>query len=207
MAEYYGIHYDSVIEHHGIKGQKWGVRNGPPYPLNRMSGVMSLNDSMNKWNYGVVINNKIITDMNKINWADYRTIPITQMDKYHTGICYDYVNYQHDVFKKRKLKDNSYMFVIERGPNDVVTHTFSTVDVNNKKYWFESSWLPHQGVHEISSYTDVVNALREEYGVNNSYDLYKYDPTGMDKRLTANEFFEKTTNDLVQSYSKKRKQK
>ena len=33
--EYYGIHYDSVIEHHGIKGQKWGVRNGPPYPLKR----------------------------------------------------------------------------------------------------------------------------------------------------------------------------
>ena len=24
--EYYGIHYDSIIEHHGIKGQKWGVR-------------------------------------------------------------------------------------------------------------------------------------------------------------------------------------
>lgn len=26
MTEYYGIHYDSVIEHHGIKGQKWGIR-------------------------------------------------------------------------------------------------------------------------------------------------------------------------------------
>lgn len=25
----------NVIAHHGIKGQKWGVRNGPPYPLNR----------------------------------------------------------------------------------------------------------------------------------------------------------------------------
>ena len=24
--EYYGIHYDSVIKHHGVKGQKWGVR-------------------------------------------------------------------------------------------------------------------------------------------------------------------------------------
>lgn len=23
----------SYLEHHGIKGQKWGVRNGPPYPL------------------------------------------------------------------------------------------------------------------------------------------------------------------------------
>ncbi len=23
------------IMHHGIKGQKWGIRNGPPYPLKR----------------------------------------------------------------------------------------------------------------------------------------------------------------------------
>lgn len=26
---------DEILEHHGIKGQKWGVRNGPPYPLKR----------------------------------------------------------------------------------------------------------------------------------------------------------------------------
>ena len=26
MAEYYGIHYDSVIEHHGIPKMRWGVR-------------------------------------------------------------------------------------------------------------------------------------------------------------------------------------
>ena len=26
---------DDTLEHHGIKGQKWGVRNGPPYPLSR----------------------------------------------------------------------------------------------------------------------------------------------------------------------------
>lgn len=25
----------NVLAHHGIKGQKWGVRNGPPYPLNK----------------------------------------------------------------------------------------------------------------------------------------------------------------------------
>ncbi len=26
---------NSELAHHGIKGQKWGVRNGPPYPLDR----------------------------------------------------------------------------------------------------------------------------------------------------------------------------
>ena len=26
--------YKSYLSHHGVKGQKWGVENGPPYPLN-----------------------------------------------------------------------------------------------------------------------------------------------------------------------------
>ena len=28
------ISHSDFLEHHGIKGQKWGVENGPPYPLN-----------------------------------------------------------------------------------------------------------------------------------------------------------------------------
>lgn len=30
--------YDNTFEHHGIKGQKWGVQNGPPYPLDENRG-------------------------------------------------------------------------------------------------------------------------------------------------------------------------
>lgn len=30
----YKVITTSELYHHGIKGQKWGVRNGPPYPLN-----------------------------------------------------------------------------------------------------------------------------------------------------------------------------
>lgn len=33
MIDYGGY----VLVHHGIDGQKWGVRNGPPYPLERKS--------------------------------------------------------------------------------------------------------------------------------------------------------------------------
>ena len=27
------IYYGRELYHHGVRGQKWGVRNGPPYPL------------------------------------------------------------------------------------------------------------------------------------------------------------------------------
>lgn len=31
----YGLLSDDHLSHHGVQGQKWGVRNGPPYPLSR----------------------------------------------------------------------------------------------------------------------------------------------------------------------------
>lgn len=33
MNRYDQNRYDDYLAHHGIKGQKYGVRNGPPYPL------------------------------------------------------------------------------------------------------------------------------------------------------------------------------
>lgn len=34
MNTIYIIGDKDYLMHHGIKGQKWGVENGPPYPLN-----------------------------------------------------------------------------------------------------------------------------------------------------------------------------
>lgn len=30
---------DKILQHHGVKGQKWGVRHGPPYPIDRNSDL------------------------------------------------------------------------------------------------------------------------------------------------------------------------
>ena len=36
---------NDTITHHGVEGQKWGVKNGPPYPLQRYgSGQIKKND-------------------------------------------------------------------------------------------------------------------------------------------------------------------
>lgn len=42
------VDYETDISHHGIKGQQWGTRNGPPYPLNSKSTISK--DSYQKLN-------------------------------------------------------------------------------------------------------------------------------------------------------------
>lgn len=199
--------YSDELCHHGIKGQKWGIRNGPPYPLDakgQLKRVKSLNSDLNNWKYGVLIDSKIETDPDKVDWSKYKTIPIDDIKKNHVGICWDFVNYQHHIFKENGYPDESHLFVMQKNedPNDIVTHTFSIVTIDNQKYWFESSWFKHQGVHPISSYKDVINELVKEYGdANSQYDVYEYNPDGMDRGLTNGEFFKRATEKLVYSNS------
>lgn len=49
---YYAIIFKNSLFHHGIKGQKWGVRNGPPYPL-RESFTIHKSVGSKAWNYKV----------------------------------------------------------------------------------------------------------------------------------------------------------
>ena len=39
MNKLENIGFDDELKHHGIKGQKWGVKNGPPYPINSEKSV------------------------------------------------------------------------------------------------------------------------------------------------------------------------
>lgn len=169
----------------------------------KLDNIKLFNKYLNEWKYGVLINNRIETDSDKIDWGRYKTIPIKKIEKYHVGICWDFVNYQHNIFKKNKYSDTSYFFVMERNnnPNDIVTHTFSIINIKNKQYWFESSWMKYQGVHNINSYRDVINKLIKEYGLKNKYlyDVYEYNPEGLDNNLTNKKFFSKASKKLIYS--------
>ena len=168
------------------------------YLLNK---VKEFNTSLNSWKYGVLIGNKIVTDEKFINWDKYKTIPIDKIEKYHVGICWDFVNYEHFWLNKNHIQHTSYFFVMSRNSDntDIVTHTFIIVNIGSSLYWIESSWLKYQGVHKISSVTDVVKILRKTYGMNYEYDLFTYNPTGLDQNLSNNDFFKSASDTVVES--------
>ena len=203
-------HSDDHLEHHGIKGQKWGVQNGPPYPLDagaKLRAIHSLNDEMNsKWEYGVLHNGNHLVDTEDFNWGrDYRTIPIDVLKDEKIGVCWDFVNYQHDVLKNMGIEDESYMLILQKSddPDDIVTHTFTIFNMDGKKYWMESAAWPKRGVHEITDYKDVVNELNDMYGnPGKGLSLFKYNPEGMDKGLTDKEFFDRATQNLILNMDK-----
>lgn len=173
-----------------------------------LDDIKKYNKELNKWDYGVLVNGKVYTKSSEIDWSKYKTIPIPSIEKYHVGICWDFVNYQHKWFKENKIKDESFFFVMQvsKREDDIVTHTFSIIDFDGKKYWFESSWFGHQGVKEVRSYKDVVEELVKKYDKTkglNPYSVFKYNPDGLDNNISNGDFFKRATRNCIFDYKGK----
>lgn len=193
---------NSALKHHGIEGQKWGIRNGPPYPLDQEKSdsynkTMNFNNFMNtKVDYGVLYNGKRLMyddgSLDNFDWSkNYRTMPVEKFRKEKIGTCWDFVNYQHDYFKKNNIPDKAYLYFAERENGTYVTHTFSVIDLDGQKYWFESSLWPARGLNPINDENDVYSKLSEIYGSMKYSFIDEYDPEGMDNNLSDQEFINK----------------
>ena len=70
------------------------------------------------------------------------------------------------------------------------THTFLTVEDNNKFYWFEHSWYPYRGIHEYDSLNELLKDVKLKFSKNKNIDdivIYKYDKPKYG--ISSNEFF------------------
>lgn len=66
------------LHHHGIKGQKWGVKNGPPYPLSKdkhdsIVGGNVVNDSILSGKVSIKINKDMQRNHNLIGHKEGRS--------------------------------------------------------------------------------------------------------------------------------------
>lgn len=197
------------LQHHGVKGQKWGIRNGPPYPLSPKKQAGRLYKEMSEFDYGGIVNGKKVLEPEyyDINFGrDYRTIPVETMEKEKIGNCWDMVNYQHAFFKKLGIKDRSFMVVMDLADDgynkNVLTHTFSLFEAEDGIYWFEQAWWPKRGIRKVNSYQDVLNIFKQEHG-DHDYFVSEYNPDGLDKGLTDKEFFDIATKNVIEDYERK----
>lgn len=64
---------NDTLSHHGIKGQKWGVKKGPPYPLNDRKSI-SIQKKKRKKELKDKISNRSILSDEEINSLTNRLI-------------------------------------------------------------------------------------------------------------------------------------
>lgn len=57
----------SSLKHHGVKGQKWGVKNGPPYPIKRNNNAMFIKSSIRNEVKNALKDGKIKLSINRGN--------------------------------------------------------------------------------------------------------------------------------------------
>lgn len=138
-----------------------------------------LNKYLNSFSYGILYNNKVITDLDNTNDNDffkmYRTISPLDFFKYKVGVCWDYTAAERYYFSKY-FKYDFDTYYIEVEDDTWSTHTFLVYKEEGKFYYFESSFQKYQGVHQfddlISIFKYVIkNMERNKY----RYKIYKYD--------------------------------
>ena len=158
--------------------------------------IIDLNNKLNSFEYGILIDNEIVTE--DIDFRKYSTITIEEFETYNVGVCWDFVNYE-----AKWLEDNNYdfstVFIMIDDNKNCPSHTFVLLYLNNKVYWFESSWIKYQGIHEYETYEDAVDDIVEKHKeFTNNEDSYvyilEYDTEGLDNHLNCTEFMNNIFN-------------
>ena len=136
--------------HHGIVGQHWGVRNGPPYPLTPSETKKAVNDIFQK--------------MTNVEYSDFVRLK-TPQETFASGkgSCHDQVMAELDELRKLGIKASA-RFLIEYNPeNDAggTTHSYVYIRDGKNVLWLENAWAGKKGVHPFRSVSDIEHYISE----------------------------------------------
>ncbi len=138
----------NTLAHHGVKGMKWGVRNGPPYPLDKSSGSDTIKEDQESRSFNIPRN----------KFTDYALNPEKAPDKarvFESALGYNKDNCDQliadikrnaDVHKMVEKGDNGYGMRYEqvihlKGPNEKEANVLTAWIDNNEELRLTSVYV------------------------------------------------------------------
>ena len=126
---------------------------------------MEFNKKLNKFKYGVVKDGKVITDLSDfLFYKDYKSLSVSEFEKFEVGVCWDYTHYEADWFKSHNYKYETY-YIEADSDDDSMTHTFLifTLTGSSEVYYFESSWKIFCGIERFKNISDLLNTIKDRH--------------------------------------------
>ena len=170
-------------------------------------GVLNLLEQLNSYQYGYIVNGKVVNDMNNF-FYDYRSLSIREFEKYRAGVCWDYVHYEANWFKKHGYKYETFYIQVQDEDGDCPSHTYLVFYLSNPDngvYYFESSWRKYSGIERFDNINElhatvekrhIEEALSKCYP--NTYIREKYDAASKSfEHLNCGEYMTKVSKGRI----------
>lgn len=125
----------------GVKGMKWGVQNGPPYPIHaRYSDPKEMSN-----------------DMKNFKYTEFTTLQTPKMTaKKRSGSCHDQVMYEVDQLRRMGYEpQTTFVFEHDGKGNGGETHSYVHYQDGKKHIWFENAWGDKRGLHEYATADEI----------------------------------------------------
>ena len=119
---------------------------------------------LNSYDYGYIKNGQKIKGTKNF-FEDYKSLTISEFEKYQIGVCWDYVHYEAYWFAKNKYKYETFYIQVQDEDNDCPSHTYLVFYLPNssKVYYFESSWGKYQGIEAFDNIIKLHNTIKERH--------------------------------------------
>jgi len=162
------LYEDNWLAHHGIKGQKWGVRrfqydNGSYTPEGKeryrhdSEKTLKTPESLSKF-------------LKNVKYKEFDVLMSSEeVREQKRGSCHDQVMFEMDQLRKMGY-DPKACFVMEHDGNQGgMTHSFVYYADKGKVNWLENAWSERAGITSYNSFKDIKNEIRKahstgEYG-------------------------------------------
>lgn len=150
---------EDFLAHHGVKGQKWGVRLGPPYPLSKQATAVK----------------NLVNDIKQIKYKEFTKLMSPQeVAQSKSGSCHDQVFYEYDYLKQNGLDPKAHFFIeLDGKGHGGQTHSIIYFLLNDKYYWLENAWGDQKGLHDYPSKDQLIADVLDRWDKSAEYpDIY-----------------------------------